>query len=186
MKRFCLAIVFILCFSVWTNKSDCEEINLISANSIINNLKTKIAKEPNNTEDRIELGVMYFQLQEYAKARQYFEETLGIDNDNAIAHYNLGKTLIILGGKDEGVSECEKSLKLGLDNINVYRTLSVEYFEKRDLEKALNMHKNIQRLEPNNDSAYFDAGVIYIGLRDGWKARKEFETRMNTIHNWKI
>lgn len=80
-----------------------------------------------------------------------------------------------MGEKDKGIVECEEALSFGLDDVNVYKTLSVEYFNKRELKKSLEMYRNIQRLEPQNDNAYFAAGVICIGLRDGWKARKEFE-----------
>jgi len=183
MKRifpFLMAIFLLLgcvCFSF------AEEINLISANSIIDNLKAKIKENPANVEDRIELGVIYFQLQENILAKQYFEEALKIDNNNAIARYNLGKTLIVLGETEKGIAECEESLNLGLEDINVFKTLSVEYFNKRDLKKSLEMYKNIQRIEPQNDSAYFAAGVIYIGLRDGWKARKEFEKAVEANPN---
>ena len=175
MNKAPFIIVFLLSFIVCRGLTPAEEINLISANSIIDNLKSKIEKEPNSVEDRIELGAVYFQLQDYLLAKQYFEEAIKIDNRNTVVHYNLGKTLIMMGEKDMGIAECEESLDLGLDDINVYKTLSVEYFNKRDLKKALEMYENIQRIEPQDDSAYFAAGVIYIGLRDGWKAREEFE-----------
>jgi Tfp pilus assembly protein PilF len=37
------------------------------------------------------------------------------------------------------------------------------------------MYENIKRLTPNDDKAYFACGVLYIGLKDGWKAREEFK-----------
>lgn len=173
-KVICFFVVIISLFD-YVAFSYAKEINLISANSIIDNLKRKIENDPANVEDRIELGVFYFQLQEYSLAKQYFEEVLSISDNNAIGRYNLGKTLIVLGETERGIAECEKALELGLDDINVYKTLSVEYFDKRDLRKSLAMYRNIQRLEPWNDNAYYATGIIYIGLRDGWKARKEFE-----------
>lgn len=152
-----------------------ETTTLVDANKIIEELKIEIKNNPSDIDRRIELGVFYFQIQEYFLAKQYFEEALKIDNNNAIARYNLGKTLILLGEKDKGIYECEKSIEFGLDDVNVYKTLSVEYFNKKELKKALEMYKNIQRLEPRNENAYFAAGVIYIGLKDGLKARSEFE-----------
>jgi len=181
MKLFRCIVIMLLCLGGINALA--EVSTLINANKIIDKLKTEIANEPNNVENRIELGVIYFQLQESILAKQYFEEALKIDNDNAIARYNLGKTLIILGETEEGIAECEESLNLGLEDINVYMTLSVEYFNKRNLKKSLEMYKNIQRIEPQNDSAYFAAGVIYIGLRDGWKARKEFEKAVEVNPN---
>lgn len=152
-----------------------EGILLVDGNKIVDDLKAKIQANPKDVDDRIELGTLYFQFQQYELAKKYFHEAVAIDTNNSIAHYNLGKSMIVLGDKDAGIKQCEESLKLGLDNINVYRTLSVEYFNKRELSKALDMYKNIQRLEPNDDMAYYGAGVIYFGLRDGWKARAEFE-----------
>ena len=128
---FCLNLYLII---LGTDFAYAETINLISANKIIDDFKKKINDNPDDVENRIELGVFYFQLQEYPLVKQYFEEAIIIDKDNAIARYNLGKTLIVLGEKDKGIAECEQALNLGLDDINVYKTLSVEYFNKRDLE----------------------------------------------------
>lgn len=167
-------VAMILC-SILSGIIMAEEINLIDANSFIDNLKEKIKKNPSDIENIIELGNIYFQVQDYESASRYYQEAINVDKANAIAHYNFGKTMIVLGDKDAGIGQCEVALKLGLDDINVYRTLAVEYFNKRELQKALDMYKNIQRLEPTDDMAYYASGVIYFGLGEGWKARKEFE-----------
>lgn len=168
--------LFHFCETVFcADDTQAKSINLINANKIIDDLKAEIVKNPKDIENRIDLGVFYFQLQEYEKAKQLFEEVLKIDPNNALAHYDLGKALIVQGDEDGGITECEKSLELGFDDINVYRTLSVEYFNKRELKKALKMYENIKRLEPKDDMAYYACGIIYIGLRNGWKAREEFK-----------
>ena len=176
MKTKLVVNIIILVFAIFSNlELYSEEINIISANKIIDELKEKIENNPSDIENRIDLGIFYFQLQEYEKAKQLFEEVLKIDPNNALAHYDLGKALIVQGDKDKGITECEKSLELGFDDINVYRTLSVEYFNKRELKKALKMYENIKRLEPKDDMAYYACGIIYMGLKNGWKAREEFK-----------
>jgi tetratricopeptide (TPR) repeat protein len=170
-----LIIVTIFMFFFCLTNIQAEKVTLIDGNKIIDDLKAEIKQKPNDIGARIELGVMYFQLQEYELARKEFEAAIAIDNKNAIAHYNFGKTLIMMKKEEEGIRECEKSLELGLDDLNVYQTLSQAYLDKRELQKSLKMYENIKRLNPKDDKAYFACGVLYIGLKDGWKAREEFK-----------
>jgi len=90
-------------------------------------------------DDRINSGARYFQQGDYEKAKKEFESVITDDANNAIAHYNLGKILITTGQVDDGIKECEKSLELGLDNINVYQTLSKAYINEKEYQKSLNM-----------------------------------------------
>lgn len=126
-------------------------------------------------DERIEAGAKYFHQGDYEKAKKEFESVIAADSNNSVAHYNLGKILITMGQVDDGIRECEKSLELGLDDINVYQTLSKIYLKKEEYHKSLKMYQNIKRLNPKDDSAYFACGVLYIGLRDALKAREEFK-----------
>lgn len=116
-----------------------------------------------------------YQNKDYNGTIENYKKVIAIDPNHKIARYNLGKSLLMNGKSEEGTAECEKALSLGLDNINVYRTLGKEYLKKEDMAKALTMYQNIKRLDPNDDSAYFTCGMLYIWLKDGWKAREEFK-----------
>jgi len=164
------------------NKSEAERIFNIAksrykdkfAPKSVADIKQRINTSMQNDE-RIELGARYFHQGDYEKAKKEFEGVTAADSNNAVAHYNLGKILITTGQVDEGIKECEKSLKLGLDDINVYQTLSKAYLKKGEYQKSLKMYENIKRLNPKDDTAYFACGVLYIGLRDALKAREEFK-----------
>jgi Tfp pilus assembly protein PilF len=97
MKKISLTIVLMIAvfFSCLAN-SRAEKMTLIDANKIIGDLKAEIKQKPNDIGARIELGGTYFYLQEYELAKKEFENIITIDNKNAIAHYNLGKTLIMM------------------------------------------------------------------------------------------
>ncbi|MFH0772470.1 MAG: tetratricopeptide repeat protein [Candidatus Omnitrophota bacterium] len=116
-----------------------------------------------------------YQSRDYNGAIENYRKVIQIDPIHKIAQYNLGKSLLMNGNSEDGVAECEKALALGLDDVNMYRTLGKEYLKKKDWAKALEMYENIKRLDPKDDSAYFACGVLYMGLRDGWKAREEFK-----------
>ncbi len=116
-----------------------------------------------------------YQNKDYNGAIENYRKVIEINSSHKIAQYNLGKSLLMNGKSEDGIVECEKALALGLDDINVYRTLGKEYLKKKDEEKALKMYENIKRLNPKDDFAYFTCGVLYISLRDGWKAREEFK-----------
>lgn len=171
----CVCYFYSLAFSADTDKPGKKQINLISANQIIDDLKAKIEKNPSDLESRIDLGVFYFQLQEYKLAAEVFEKVLEIDPKNALTHYDYGKTLIAMGDRTSGLAECEKALDIGLDDINLYRTLATEYFAKRELKKSLSMYDNIKRLEPSDDSAYYASGFIYGMMGDGYNASEQFK-----------
>lgn len=176
MKNLSLSTILaiLIIFSCVTN-IHAEKVTLIDANKIIDDLKSEIKKNPNDAGAKIELGATYFNLQEYKLAKEQFENVIAVDNKNAIAYYNLGKTLIVMRSIDEGIINCEKSLGLGLDDINVYKTLAPVYLKKHELQKSLKMYENVKRLNPKDSKAYFACGVLYVGLKDGWKAREEFK-----------
>ena len=131
--------------------------------------------EPESAKAYINAAVAFYRSQDYDKATENFKKALEISPDNAIYHYNLGKTLLMSNKSEEGMAECEKASSLGLDDVNLYRTLGKEYFRKEELEKSLNMYENVKRLDPQDDNAYFMCGVIDIGIKDGWTAREEFK-----------
>jgi len=170
-----LAIVILLMSICYMPSAYCDKINLIDANKIIDDLKSEIKKNPKDIAPRIDLGATYFQLQEYALAKQQFIGVLAIDSNNTMAIYNLGKTLLVMGSTDEGIAKCEKAIELGFNDINVYQTLAHAYFNKNELKKSLKMYEAIKRLTPNDDRVYFACGLLYIELKDGWKAREEFK-----------
>lgn len=65
---------------------DAEQFAIASYNQAI-------ALEPNNPALRIELGGIYYQLQEYDLAQNQFQVAVSLKQDYANAYYNLGHTL---------------------------------------------------------------------------------------------
>ncbi len=53
--------------------------------------------DPNNPQEYINLGGIYYQLNQWDKAQQMFQQAINLKPDYANAYYNLGHTLIQMG-----------------------------------------------------------------------------------------
>jgi len=76
-----------------------------------------IALDPNNPQQYIDLGGIYYQLKMYDDAIRQFQIAINLKNDYANAYYNLGHALEAKGGNDnEALSMYQVTRSLVADN----------------------------------------------------------------------
>ncbi len=68
----------------------------------------------------LQKGKEFFNTKEYSKAKQFFENILDQDDENAEAHHWLGRTYFALGEIDEASDHCEKSVELNEKNADYH------------------------------------------------------------------
>ncbi|GAH53912.1 unnamed protein product, partial [marine sediment metagenome] len=71
-----------------------------------------LAYPEQNSAPYIKLGLDYYHLKEYTKARQAFEQAVKLEPDNFEAHYNLALTELELKEYEEATEELMVCVKL--------------------------------------------------------------------------
>ena len=115
------------------------------------------------------LGLIYFMYyKDYDKALKYFEKANSLNpNTNDIkVLYNIGMINQIQKRYNIAEENYIKILEKDSSVVNVYYNLADIYFEKRDLERAIDMNLRAHKITPNDDKPYINIGKIYFSIQD--------------------
>lgn len=106
----------------------------------------KAQADPQNPDNYVELGYIYFQKKDYQKAETFYEKAVSLNDNNYRAHYNLGLTFLALGKKDRAVEQYKKAIEISPKAQGGHLSLGELYVTMKDYAKA----------EPELDAAYKD------------------------------
>jgi len=91
-------------------------------------LEQIVAEDETNAEAHFMLGLTYFNLEAYAKARESFERALELDPDRAAAiHHNLGALAYQMGDMETALSEFQAALEADPDDADTHYQLGATY-----------------------------------------------------------
>ena len=99
------------------------------------------------------LGWAYYNKKEYRLAEKYYQDTLKIEPEFAIALRGLGKTYIAMGRIPEAVTILEKSARNSPRFAELYFDLANAYTLSRKYKKALDAYNKVLELAPNSPLA---------------------------------
>jgi tetratricopeptide (TPR) repeat protein len=119
----------------------------------IEELEKRLELEPENVEVMVELASLYGEEDEIRKAVDLLEQSIGIDPENATAHYNMGVCYLKVLKSDLEVSEIWED-----------KADDEEFFEL-----AIVSFQRAIEIDPDFFEAYNNLGTLYA-LR-GWMDR---------------
>lgn len=99
------------------------------------------------------LGFVYYELQEYDLAEQYYLKALKLQPDFSIALYGLGKTYVALGRVPEAIAKLEKAVEISPKAAAWHFELANAYAMNREYQKAYNAYHKVVRLNPGTPQA---------------------------------
>jgi tetratricopeptide (TPR) repeat protein len=99
------------------------------------------------------LGWAYYNKKEYRLAEKYYQDTLKIEPEFAIALRGLGKTYIAMGRIPEAVTILEKAARNSPRFAELYFDLANAYTLSRKYKKALDAYNKVLELAPNSPLA---------------------------------
>ena len=111
------------------------------------------------------LGWAYYNKKEYNLAEKYYQDTLKIEPEFAIALRGLGKTYIAMGRIPEAVAILEKAARNSPRFAELYFDLASAYTLSRKYKKALDAYSKVIELAPDSPLAV-KAQKQIEGLRD--------------------
>ena len=104
------------------------------------------------------LGVVYYEIQEYGLSAQYYLKALEIKPDFVQALYGLAKTYMAMDRVPDAIAKLEKAVGISPDSAVLYFELARAYAMKRDYMKALSAYHKVVELNP--DSTLADRALI--------------------------
>jgi tetratricopeptide (TPR) repeat protein len=91
-------------------------------------LEQIVAEDEANAEAHFMLGLAYFNLEAYSKARDSFERALALDPERAAAiHHNLGALAYQMGDMETALSEFRAALEADPDDPDTHYQLGATY-----------------------------------------------------------
>ena len=109
------------------------------------------------------LGVVYYELQEYELSARYFLKALDIKSDFVQALYGLAKTYVAMDRVPDAITKLEKAVDISPDSAVLYFELARAYALNWDYPKALNAYHKVVEINPSStlaDRALIEARKI--------------------------
>lgn len=125
-----------------------------------------LASQPNLTEIRANLGLMYFFGGQYIDARRQFEVSLRQKPSLFVPNFFLGLDLLKLGKPHEALPYLLKAQQLNPSDGNVDLGLGKAYRAVGEFEKANNCYLHALEISPGNPDALFAVGASYLDIQD--------------------
>lgn len=111
-------------------------------------------------------GMKYFMLEEYDKAKKYFEQVIERDPNAAAAHYKIADLYLIQGQAREAMPYAKKALELNPQNKAYYLILARIYEFQQDFQKAANVLRELLANVEGVEEHYYDLALIQTYLED--------------------
>ena len=106
------------------------------------------------------LGVVYYELQEYELSAQYYLKALDIKPDFVRALYGLAKTYMAMERVPDAIEKLEKAVDISPDLAALYFELARAYALNGDSTKAISAYHKVVELDPNSTLA--DRALIEV------------------------
>ena len=105
------------------------------------------------------LGNINYELKEYEKAINNFENIIKIDSHFSDAYYNLGIIFKNISQIDKSIDNFEKCIKINPKKFEAYNNLGNIYRDKQQIETAINLYVESLEINPNYLIALQNLGV---------------------------
>ncbi|MFC1718091.1 tetratricopeptide repeat protein [Candidatus Poribacteria bacterium] len=159
-------------------------------NDAIASMEKAVKIKPNAPGFLYNLGVMYAEKGNYAKARSALQNCLDHIKSTAYtkanlamhseiymgAATNLGLIYTRIGMYDEAVKSLGEAIKFRPDDISANLNLGTTYYVMGDMEKAIAQMRKCLRLAPDNGGLHNTIGLIYYQQQLHNAALDEFQT----------
>ncbi len=135
--------------------------------------------DPNSAEALEDLVQIYTLGKRWVEAEAALRQLLKLEPANAAAHMQLGRVLMELGRKDEGVAELEAAAKDSTDPV-AERELAALYLETKQYEPAALHYRRLVSRDPKNAELHHALGLVLTGQGKFAEAEAELAAAVNS------
>ena len=149
-------------------------------------LELAIKIRPNSAIIHNNLGVLFYNLGEFHKAKKCFEKAIEINPEYVVAYNSLGNIFVVFK-KDQKAIECfEKVIELNPKNVVAYNSLGNIFFKSDQYNKAINLYEKVIKIDPKNLDSHNNLGAVFNLLGEYNKAKEFFERAIKIDPNYVI
>lgn len=135
--------------------------------------------DPQNEEAYFMFGMNFKETGDTARAVNSFQQAVELNPDMIDAWINLGKLQAALGNPI-AAQYFDSALEIAPDNIMVLHA-KAEYLTGQDqLAEAIELYRRINRIDPQYDEAFYNAGLLYMELDSLDQAYRHFDLAIKT------
>jgi tetratricopeptide (TPR) repeat protein len=152
-----------------------KSVNPYSAESVFDEIKRELDKNPNNVDALYHLADLYDRNAQYPEAIETYKKVVKLKPDMGYAYFKMGTAYDRLNQPAEAVAAFKEAIKLLPKYAVVYNNIGVAYGKLGKLNEEVASLKKAISLRPNYSSAHFNLGMTYIRMKNKKAAMKEYE-----------
>ena len=118
-------------------------------------------------------GKLYYDQEEFGKARQDYQKAATLQLRNKLAHFHLGNCYRKMGKPQEARDEYKAALQIDPNDGRVHTNLGAVYFDLEQLDQATSHYRSALQINPSDAYAHFNLGLAYLKTGETEKARSE-------------
>lgn len=130
------------------------------------------------------MGTIEYQLKLYDNAENYLAKSLSIDNNQFIAHQNIGIIFSIKGNDQKSIEHLKKAIDLNPNYYHSYNELAQIYMKKKQYEEALIYYNKAISINPNYIQGLNNRGSCLREMQKPEKALVDLNKAINHEPNY--
>jgi tetratricopeptide (TPR) repeat protein len=134
-----------------------------------------LSQFPDNANDRYNLGISYFRLENFAQALEAFRHALSLNSNFDPAHYNIGLVHFRQENYAEAIQAFKSFTALKPDSPDAHYNIGAAYLQLKKYEEALEPLQRAIELKPDYDIAHYNLAIAYYVLKDQFSANEEYK-----------
>ena len=144
--------------------------------SAINHFKMARDVLPQNTLILSSLALSLDHTGNWSEAKQFYEASIKLDSNNAVALNNLAFLMVEHGGDlEDALSKAQRAKQLMPNLAEVSDTLGWIYLKKNIPEQAIDIFRDLVQKAPNQSTFRYHLGVALYQKGDKTRAIKELQ-----------
>jgi tetratricopeptide (TPR) repeat protein len=139
--------------------------------------------EPSNSDAQIAAGEMFYRIQRFDEAIQYFERANAVKPDDLNVLVKLGNSYFDTGKYDQAEKWYTAALKKNPNDVNVRTDLGLTFYlrQPRDIERAVSEYRKSLETNPNHELTLQNLAAALKEKGDA-QALNETLARLETVN----
>jgi spermidine synthase len=138
-------------------------------------LKAQIARDPNDYQALVNLGLVYRNAERLDDAAHYLERAVRLRREAVEGYLLLGEVYERKGDLSRAIGAYESAGRLAPDQAVIYGSLAALYQQAGRLDDAIRAAREVLRIVPDLPLAYSTLGSLYLAKGDLAAAAQSYE-----------
>ncbi|MEL6720087.1 MAG: tetratricopeptide repeat protein [Bacteroidota bacterium] len=134
-----------------------------------------LRRDPRNSEAYFMMGMNFKDMGDTIRAINSFQEAVDYNSNMVDGWLQLGNLYTAIGDK-LALNYYDNAIRVAPENIETHHAKAYYLANTLDdLDGALEIYKTINKLDPQYEEAYYNAGLLYLDLEKPQEAHQQFD-----------